>query len=353
MSLEVNIKKDLGSFVLDIAFNTEMGISALLGASGCGKSLTLKCIAGIIKPDSGRIVLNGRVLFDSKEKIDIPPQKRGVGYLFQNYALFPNMTVEQNIACGIYHEKNKKLKKKKVAEIIEKMQISGLEKRKPHQLSGGQQQRVALARILIGNPEILLLDEPFSALDSYLKEYMISEVKKILLEYDKDMLLVTHSREEAYALCSDILVMDNGKLSRKGPKDEVFYDPQTVSAAILTGCKNIYKAEKYDDSTVNVTDLGIKLKVSRKIYDGVCAIGIRGHHFSMDSADNVNEISVTTVNKGPFDEVVKFRYPSQKENTPDVWWIVERKDKELAVPETIGIDADKILILYEKELKEN
>ena len=132
--------------------------------------MTLRCIAGIIRPDKGRIVLNGRVLFDSEAKIDLPPQKRKVGYLFQNYALFDNMTVEQNIACGISSEKNRAERKKQVAAMIERMQLTGLEKNKPHQLSGGQQQRVALARILIGKPEIILLDEPFSALDSYLPE---------------------------------------------------------------------------------------------------------------------------------------------------------------------------------------
>ena len=349
MSLEVKIKKDLGSFVLDVEFETSSGISALLGASGCGKSLTLKCIAGIIKPDSGRIVLNGRVLYDSEKRIDIPPQKRGVGYLFQNYALFPNMNVEQNIACGIHDEKDKKIKKEKVHNIIEKMQISGLEKHKPHQLSGGQQQRVALARILIGNPDILLLDEPFSALDSYLKEYMISEVKKILLEYDKDMLLVTHSREEAYALCSEIMVMSDGLLSRKGPKDDVFYDPRTIPAAILTGCKNVYKAEKYDDTTINVVDLGIKLKVEKKVEDGVCAVGIRAHHFDPSIEANKNEILITTINKGPFDQAIKFRYPNQLPDTPDVWWTVERKGDEFEEPRSIGIPPDKILVLYEKE----
>ena len=182
MSLEVRIEKQLGNFSLKTEFVCSEKSTALLGASGCGKSLTLRCIAGIVRPDRGRIVLNGRVLFDSEQNIDLPPQKRRVGYLFQNYALFQNMTVEQNIGCGIHHIKKKAVKREMIADMIQRMQLNGLEKQKPAQLSGGQQQRVALARILVGKPEIMLLDEPFSALDSYLRDQLLSEVKDILGE---------------------------------------------------------------------------------------------------------------------------------------------------------------------------
>lgn len=128
MSLEVNIEKRLGDFQLKAEFTCEKEFTALLGASGCGKSLTLRCISGIVKPDRGRIVLNGRVLFDSEKKINLPPQERKTGYLFQNYALFQNMTVEQNIACGIHKEKDKKRKKEAIADMIKKMQLTGLER---------------------------------------------------------------------------------------------------------------------------------------------------------------------------------------------------------------------------------
>ena len=178
MSLKVHIKKDYGSFKLNVDFETSHAPLAILGSSGSGKSLTLKCIAGIEKPDEGYIELNGRVLFDSEKKINLTPQQRKVGYLFQNYALFPNMNVVQNIMCGLTHYQCKKgstLKQKyeeklrKVVEFLEFFQLKGLEKHKPHQLSGGQQQRVALARILASQPEVLLLDEPFSALDEHLR----------------------------------------------------------------------------------------------------------------------------------------------------------------------------------------
>jgi len=167
MSLYVDIKKSLNGFKLDVNFEAGKQTTGLLGASGCGKSMTLKCIAGIEKPDSGVIMLNDKILFDSTKKINIPPQERNTGYLFQNYALFPNMTTLQNISIGLKlpkHERDKIVKEK-----ITKFGLSGLENRYPNQLSGGQQQRVALARILAKEPDILMLDEPFSALDSFLK----------------------------------------------------------------------------------------------------------------------------------------------------------------------------------------
>ena len=153
MALSVDIEKKLGNFHLKVKFEAENEVLALLGASGCGKSMTLKCIAGIERPDQGRIILDGVTLFDAEKKIDLPPQKRKVGYLFQQYALFPNMTVEQNIACGV---RGKERKTQIVAEMLRLMELEGMEKKRPHQLSGGQQQRVALARILVNEPEVLL-----------------------------------------------------------------------------------------------------------------------------------------------------------------------------------------------------
>ena len=197
MSLEVNITKKLDGFTLHANFAARSTATAILGASGCGKSMTLRCIAGIVKPDAGRIVLDGRVLFDSAQHIDLPPQQRGVGLLFQNYALFPNMTVEQNVLCGLKAEKDKAARKARCAEMLQAMRLESLAKRYPAQLSGGQQQRTALARILVGRPKILMLDEPFSALDSYLREEVEGEVGSLLAGFGGTALLVTHNRDEA------------------------------------------------------------------------------------------------------------------------------------------------------------
>ena len=180
MSLEVHIEKKLNGFTLRSDFTAGNTATAILGGSGCGKSMTLRCIAGIVKPDKGRIVLDGRVLFDSGQHIDLPPQQRGVGLLFQNYALFPNMTVEQNILCGLKAEKDKAARKARCAGMLRALRLEELASRRPAELSGGQQQRTALARILVGKPKILMLDEPFSALDSYLREEVEGEVGSLL-----------------------------------------------------------------------------------------------------------------------------------------------------------------------------
>ena len=194
MALEVNIRKKFAGFCLSTEFTTDGGCLGILGASGCGKSMTLKCIAGIEKPTEGRIVLNGQVLFDSEKKIDVPVQQRRVGYLFQNYALFPTMTVEENLSIAMPGKKEEK--RGKIESYIKKFQLTGLEKRYPSQLSGGQQQRVALARMLLCEPQILMLDEPFSALDGFLKDMLQMEMLELIREFSGDVVMVTRARDE-------------------------------------------------------------------------------------------------------------------------------------------------------------
>ena len=220
MSLYVDITKDFGNFKLDVSFEAT-GITGLLGASGCGKTMTLKCIAGIEKPDRGIIKLDDITLFDSEQRVNLTPQKRKVGYLFQNYALFPNMNVYQNILCGIHGEDNVD-KKQKLSEILDMMQLGGLEKHKPHQLSGGQQQRVALARIMIGNPRILMLDEPFSSLDSHLRKKLQIQMLELLKQFGKDVLFVTHNMSEVYRLCEFITLIKDGKIIAQKDRKQFF-----------------------------------------------------------------------------------------------------------------------------------
>ena len=205
MSLEVHIEKKLNGFTLRSDFTAGNTATAILGASGCGKSMTLRCIAGIVKPDKGRILLDGRVLFDSEQHIDLPPQQRGVGLLFQNYALFPNMTVEQNILCGLKAERDKAARKARCAGMLRALRLEELASRRPAELSGGQQQRTALARILVGRPKILMLDEPFSALDSYLREEVEGEVGSLLAGFASSFsnrLLVTHGTAAVAAMAA-------------------------------------------------------------------------------------------------------------------------------------------------------
>ncbi len=215
MGLYVNIAKRLNQFNLQVEFNLENGLTGLMGASGSGKSMTLKCIAGIELPDSGKIVLDGKVLFDSEAKINLPPQKRNVGYLFQSYALFPNMNVVGNILCGLQAkglsdaEANARAQK-----LVEKFKLQGLEKSYPRQLSGGQKQRVALARLLAAEPEVILLDEPFSALDEDLKEDLQRELRAALAEFGGVALLVSHNKSEIKKLCNSAYVIKQGQVAK-------------------------------------------------------------------------------------------------------------------------------------------
>ncbi|MBO4835263.1 MAG: ATP-binding cassette domain-containing protein [Lachnospiraceae bacterium] len=211
-------------------FEMQNEVLALLGASGSGKSMTLKCIAGIERPDKGRIVLDDHVLFDSEQHINLKPQKRSVGYLFQQYALFPNMSVYQNIACGIKgavkrgsaNDSGKAGKDKMVRDIIDMMHLNGLEEKKPRQISGGEQQRVALARILVNSPDALLLDEPFSALDASLRKNLVRETYKLMKDYGKSVIFVTHDQKEAFRLSESVALLDKGTIVRTGTRDEIF-----------------------------------------------------------------------------------------------------------------------------------
>lgn len=258
MSLSVDIEKNFGNFHLNMNFNVEDETLALFGASGCGKSVTLRCIAGIEKPDRGRIVLNGKVLFDSENHINLSPQKRNVGYLFQQYALFPNMTVEQNIACGNHKSKDKS----KVAAMIKSMHLDGLEKKRPSQLSGGQQQRTALARILIGEPDILMLDEPLSALDTHLRYQMEHEIRNVIRSFGKSVLFVSHESAEVYRLSDRIAIIKDGLVEKCGTRREIFLDPGTINGALLTGYRNISKARIVKEGRIFAEDWGAELEVT-------------------------------------------------------------------------------------------
>ena len=190
MSLEVKIKKKLKEFTLESELNVETGCTGLMGPSGSGKSITLKCIAGVETADSGRIVLDGKILYDSEKKIDLPPQKRKIGYLFQGYALFPNMTIEENIKTGLRAKGFPKDEiEQKTNDMMKRFHIEELAKRYPRQISGGQKQRTALARMLVCEPEVILMDEPFSALDEYLREQMQDELSNMLAMLDKPAIL--------------------------------------------------------------------------------------------------------------------------------------------------------------------
>ena len=345
MSLFVEIRKRLGDFVLDARFETDDPVTGLLGASGCGKSMTLKCIAGVETPDEGRIVLDGETLFDSERGINLPPQKRGVGYLFQHYALFPHMTVEKNILCGLHGEKDKAVRRQRLREMIEMLQLEGLEKHRPAQLSGGQAQRAALARMLVSQPRLLLLDEPFSALDSHLRDQLQPQFLSLLRSYGRQAVMVTHSRDEAYHLCSRLCVMDNGRILRTGGTKEVFADPGSEPAARLTGCKNIARAVKAGEYEVDVPEWGIRLTAAKPVPDDIRAVGLRAHYFHPRAAANRFAVRLDSELEEPFEWILLFRYEGQDAASPALWWRMPKDKKPAAMPEALGIAPENVLLL--------
>lgn len=344
MSLFVDMEKDLGGFSLRVRLDTDDAITGLLGASGCGKSLTLKCIAGIERPDRGRIVLDDTVLFDSERRIDLPPQQRRVGYLFQQYALFPTMTVAQNIRCGA-HALPKAERESVTREMIALLHLEGLEALRPAQLSGGQAQRVALARMLAARPRLLLLDEPFSALDAYLRDQLQPQLRALLQRVGRQAVLVTHSRDEAYRLCSALCILDSGTAVRTGPTKAVFADPQSVAAARLTGCKNLAEARRLDETTVEVPAWGIRLQTSVPVPQDLCAVGLRAHYFHPRTAVNRFAVQPAGSMEEPFEWCLLFRYAGQAPGSEALWWRMPKEKKPAQMPAELGIAPQNVLLL--------
>lgn len=341
-TLKVNIQKKLKEFDLNVDFELKKRCLGILGPSGCGKSMTLKSIAGIVTPDNGVVSLKTDeeiVYFDSNNKINLKPQKRNVGYLFQNYALFPNMTVEENIAIGL----SKNDDGKTVSEMIKRFHLEGLEKRYPRQLSGGQQQRVALARILAYSPDVILLDEPFSAMDTFLKEQLRIELLNMLNDFDGFYIMVTHNRDEAFQFCEELIVLDDGKIIAKGDTYDVFENPGKVQVARLTGCKNISRIEKIDDYHLKSLDWGITFEVSEKISPNITHIGIRAHDFNPAQKDDINVMD--TKNS------TKLEMPFEWEITlaNGLWWKREKQiyEHEFVLPDYLKVDPKNILLLEE------
>ena len=292
-SLQMKAIKDNPGFTLDVAFSADSEPLGLLGSSGSGKSMTLRCLAGLETPTEGKIVLNERVLFDSEAKINLPSRQRRIGVLFQNYALFPHMTVAENIAFGLRYCKNKGRRlsrqqiNQRVAKQITLVHLEGLENRYPSQLSGGQQQRVALARALAIEPEALLLDEPLSALDTYLRNQITKQLIEALAVYHGVTLFVTHNLAEAYRVCQNLLVLSQGKAIANDFKANIFERATSLTVAQLTECKNFSRAQPISPTQVKAIEWDCILNVIEPLPDDFSYLGIRAHHIKF--VDNTNQ----------------------------------------------------------------
>ena len=343
MQLTLDFEKKLEDFHLRVHYEGEASRIGILGASGCGKSMTLRSIAGIETPDRGLIRLGSRELFDSSQKINLRPQERRVGYLFQNYALFPTMTVEQNIMAGVRGSKEEQ--RKRAQEMVRAFQLEGLEKRRPAELSGGQQQRVALARIMAYRPMALLLDEPFSAMDYFLKEKLRLEMKQVLRKYEGLSILVTHDRDEAYQLCDHLLLMHEGSIIAGGPTKEIFDHPGTVEAARLTGCKNISRIRQVGPHRICALDWdNLELTTQEEVTDEITHAGIRAHDFfpcASETAENRIPAETPALTELPFEWYIVL----QKK----IWWKVPKDirshDCSDCLPEALCVDPAAIMLL--------
>lgn len=352
MSVFVDIEKKLGSFCLNVKFEAENETLALLGSSGCGKSMTLKCIAGIEKPDHGKIIVDGVTLFDSEKKINLSPQERRTGLMFQNYALFPHMTVLQNVQAGAKREKDPKIRKSTIQTTLDLFGLTEYKNRYPHQLSGGQQQRAALARILVSNPRILLLDEPFSALDSHLRFKLEQEVRQVLRRFGKTAILVSHDRDEVYRLSHRIAVMDEGRIQAIGTQKEVFANPRTRKGAVLTGCKNISSAKILPNGQIYAEDWGMTLSASGSLHlpdtehSNICAVGIRMHDILPGPGENSVCCRVADVIENPFSFTILLTPKDQNPAAPIGWELDKEKWQALRADEvTIHLPSDALLML--------
>lgn len=352
MGLIVDIKKKLSNFDLDLQFEVKEGVFSILGASGSGKSMALKCIAGIEKPDSGYIELNGNVFYDSKKNINIKPQKRNTGFLFQNYALFPNMTVEENIKCGIRDKKNHT----DIEHIMKKFFIHHIKNKKPREISGGEQQRTAIARIFVSSPNILMLDEPLSALDYHIKWELEKFISASIKEFNKITLFVSHNRDEVYRLSDNIGIINKGKFDIIDSKYNLFENPKTYFSALLTGYKNFSKIKIINDKEIELLDWNIiiRLKDNHTNIEDYNYIGMRPYSF-FDYNNNSDEnkknniyikSKITNITEDMFSYIITLM-PINSEN--QITWRIDKKDYtnnyKLYEEINLGFNAEELIFL--------
>ena len=312
-TLQVDIARRLENFTLNVAIATDRGAAGLLGPSGSGKSMTLRMIAGVSAPDRGRIVLNGRVLFDSDAGINVSPASRKIGLVFQDYALFPHLTVAENVGFSLA-EIEAGTRKTRVSQLLASMGIDELAQRHPREISGGQRQRVAIARCMAMQPDALLLDEPFAALDPHLRRQTEEQLRKTLSDFQGPVVFVTHDMEEAFRFCTDLLVLNEGRVIAHGPKHELFERPRTVAAARLTGCKNIVAATRVDDRHVVIPAWNCRLTTCMSVPETLTHVGYRSHQLTFGEnagAENSFQCWLVSTSEAPHEMTLYLRLHAQ------------------------------------------
>lgn len=331
-----NIVKDFDGQIVLKGINLDIyenEFVTLLGPSGCGKTTLLRILGGFLDANEGAII------FDGQDIAKVPPHKRELNTVFQKYALFPHMSVYQNIAFGLKIRKmGKDVIEQKVMKMLKLIGLEGYEDKNVTLLSGGQQQRVALARILVYEPDVIMLDEPFSALDYYLKEQLQFQVREVLRGYTGDVLMVSHSRDEVYRFCEKSIILNRGQVAMKGETRAIFQKPENVTAARLTGCKNFSRIRRIGEYEVEALDWGLTFQTEEAVAAEHAYIGIRAHQF-YPARGSANEFTCEWGDTlcQPFEWDVLLRpvenagVAGDKENALErevIWWKVDYKQSD-------------------------
>lgn len=357
MTIKVDISSKLDKFQAEFAFESDSDRIGILGESGAGKSLLLKFLAGIYNPDNGEIFLDGKCLYSTDKKINVKPQDRNIAYMFQNYALFPTMSVRNNIE--IVAKGSKEEKKKKADRLLKKFHIEELSERKPGELSGGQQQRVALARVLAYEPSVILLDEPFSALDQGLKEILQLEVDDMLKDFRGRVIMVSHSMDELYKFSDELIVVNKGGIVEMGKKEKLFHNPKTIRAARLLGVNNILTVKNIDKNVLRIEDWNISINVSEDVIEKniedknlnlIEYIGIRDDGFypvwEESAGDNIIDIEILNTYETMNQVKIFFNVAGCSDAKNKYTFVLDRKSYELnGLPGQLEIDSDKLIFL--------
>ncbi len=352
-TLEIQVEKKLENFTLQVNLLAGTGAVGLLGASGAGKSMTLRMIAGVVQPDGGRVVLNGRVLYDSAARRNIPSAQRRIGVVFQDYALFPHKTVAENVGFGLGALPEQE-RRARVDRQLSRMHIAELANLYPREISGGERQRVALARSMAIEPDALLLDEPFAALDPYLRRQMEEQLRETLTTYNGVVIFVTHDMEEAFRFCNDLLVLDSGRVIASGPKHELFERPRSVAAARLTGCKNIVSARRFNSDRIAVNAWSCQLKSANPVPSALTHIGFRSHQITFQQAaelENTFPCWLVTTSEAPHEMTLYLRLHNapragepphlQADVSKDLWLALSAQPQ----PWRVTLDPARLLLL--------
>jgi molybdate ABC transporter permease protein len=353
VTLDVDLERTLENFTLRIALGARNGAVGLLGPSGSGKSMTLRMIAGLSTPNRGRIVLNGRVLFDSTAGLNVPAASRRIGIVFQDYALFPHLTVAENVGFALARM-TKDERRARIRNQLESMGIAELANRYPRQISGGQRQRVTIARCMAMEPDALLLDEPFAALDPHLRRRTEEQLRATLAGFSGPVVFVTHDMEEAFRFCSELQVLDSGRVIARGPKHKLFERPRTVATAQLTGCKNIVSARRAGNDCVEVEVWQCRLRSAVEVPEDLTHVGFRSHQMVFQKpagTENTFLCWLVTTSEAPHEMTLYLRMHGeplpgqpphlQADVSKDVWRDLSKQPQ----PWHITLDPARLLLL--------